>query len=270
MNTSKQTVAPPSLSGRQRAEISPQRRRELFAAFSGSRDRALRDELVFMHLGMVRQLAVRFASRSEPLDDLVQVGIVGLINAIDRFDPNRGVEFSSFAVPTIVGEIKRHFRDRSWAMGVPRRLKDLNVAINRAIESLMVELGRPVTPADLATRLNVSVEDILEAQETSGAYALRSLDADVGDSTQTIGEYLGADDPNLNATLEATCLRSACTALDPRERVIVYLRFFQCVSQSEIARRMHCTQMHVSRLQRRAIEKLRAASRSPRDGSVQM
>src|SRR5689334_6769961 len=133
------------------------RRRELFVLYAETREQSLRDDLVFAHLAMVRQLASRFASRAENLEDLIQVGIIGLIKAIDRFDPRRGVEFSSFAVPTIVGEIKRHFRDKSWAMRVPRRLKDLNVAVGRAVEELTIEMGRSVTPADLAARLGVSV-----------------------------------------------------------------------------------------------------------------
>ena len=245
------------------AVVDPVRRRELFSRFAATKERAIRDELVFAHLAMVRQLASRFSNRAESLEDLVQVGIIGLIKAIDRFDPERGVEFSSFAVPTIVGEIKRHFRDKSWAMRVPRRLKDLNVAVGRAVEVLTVEAGRSVTAADLAAHLGVSVEDIVEAQETSRAYALHSLDAEVdgrdGRSSTTLGDAIGAADAGLEMLLERTFLRGACAALGPRERVIVYLRFFQGVSQSEIARRLACTQMHVSRLQRRALEKMRAA-----------
>jgi RNA polymerase sigma-B factor len=240
------------------------RRRELFRAFAATKDGSVRDELVFSHLGMVRQLASRFSNRSEPLDDLVQVGIIGLIKAIDRFDPDRGVEFSSFAVPTIVGEIKRHFRDKSWAMRVPRRLKDLNVAVGRALEELSVELGRSVTPGDIAARLGVAVEDIVEAQESSRAYILQSLDSETDSgsrpSAQTVGDSVGENDHDLSLLIDRTCLRDACAGLDARERVIVYLRFFQGVSQSEIARRLACTQMHVSRLQRRALEKMRAAA----------
>ena len=240
------------------------RRREMFVLFAATREQSLRDDLVFAHLAMVRQLASRFASRAESLEDLNQVGIIGLIKAIDRFDPSRGVEFSSFAVPTIVGEIKRHFRDKSWAMRVPRRLKDLNVAVGRAVEELTIELGRAVTPADLAARLGVSVEDIVEAQETSRAYALQSLDAEMdgrdGRSSSTLGDSVGANDADLDLLLERTFLHDACATLSQRERIIVYLRFFQGVSQSEIARRLSCTQMHVSRLQRRALEKIRTAT----------
>jgi len=257
---SSRTSAQPSAAGtRDNA-----RRRELFRELAASKDPAIREELVFSHLGMVRQLASRFSNRAEALDDLIQVGIIGLIKAIDRFDPDRGVEFSSFAVPTIVGEIKRHFRDKSWAMRVPRRLKDLNVAVGRAVEELTVELGRSVTAGDIALRLGVAVEDIVEAQETSRAYVLQSLDSEIdsgnGSGAHTLGDLVGGDDRELSQLVDATCLRDACAGLDARERVIVYLRFFQGVSQSEIARRLKCTQMHVSRLQRRALEKMRAAA----------
>lgn len=244
------------------------RRRDLFRAFAATRDRAVRDELIFSHLGIVRQLAARFSSRNEAIEDLNQVGIIGLIKAVDRYDPERGVEFSSFAVPTIVGEIKRHFRDKGWAMRVPRRLKDLNVAISRAVEELTVELGRSVTHADLAARLGVSVDAIVEAQESSRAYILQSLDSEieggVHPNAHTLGDGVGSDDRELNLLIEKTFLKDACECLDARERIIVYLRFFQGVSQSEIARRLHCTQMHVSRLQRRALEKMRRAGEAAR------
>jgi RNA polymerase sigma-B factor len=236
----------------------------LFRAFAASKDPAVRDELVFSHLGMVRQLASRFGNRSESLEDLIQVGIIGLIKAIDRFNLERGVEFSSFAVPTIVGEIKRHFRDKSWAMRVPRRLKDLNVAVNRAVEELAVKLGRSVTPADLAKHLRVSVDDIVEAQEMSRAYILQSLDSEVDTSSHpracTIGDSVGGEDRELDRLTDRAYLRDACASLERRERIIVYLRFFENVSQSEIARRLNCTQMHVSRMQRRSLEKMRRAA----------
>jgi RNA polymerase sigma-B factor len=244
-------------------EETAQRRRELFRDFYASKDPALREKLVFEHLPMVRQLASRFANRSESLDDLFQVGIIGLIKAVDRFDPNRGVEFSSYAVPTIVGEIKRHFRDKGWSMRVPRRLKDLNVAVNRAVDELAVELGRSVTFGDLARRLGVTVEEIVEAQELSKAYILQSLDCEIDSEHSprggTMGDIVGLQDGELDRLMDKASLRGACATLDARERVIVYLRFFQGVSQSEIARRLRCTQMHVSRLQRRALEKMRHA-----------
>lgn len=242
------------------------RRAEMFRTFAETHDPSLRDELIFSYLGMVRQLAVRFSSRHEALEDLVQVGIIGLIKAVDRFDPGRGFGFASFAVPTIVGEIKRHFRDKGWAMHVPRRVKDLNVLIGRTVDHLVVELGRSVTPADLAQRLGVSVEDIVEAQESSRAYTLQSLDSEVDhgvhQSPQALGDVVGKDDRNLDAVLDKTCIKTACEGLSARERVIIYLRFFESVSQSEIAQRLRCTQMHVSRLQRRALEKMRFASKN--------
>ena len=142
-----------------------ERTRELFAQFTHSRDPRLRDELVVAHLNLVRYLAVRFANRGEALDDLIQVGTVGLIKAIDRFDTGRGVEFTTYATPTIIGEIKRYFRDKGWAVRVPRRLQELNLAVNRAVENISVELGRAATVSDLAARLGATDEEIIEAQE---------------------------------------------------------------------------------------------------------
>ena len=240
------------------------RRKTLFLEYARTKNPKAREELIFSHLGMVRQLASRFSSRSEAVEDLFQVGIIGLINAIDRYDPQRGVEFSSFAVPTIVGEIKRHFRDKGWAMRVPRRLKDLNVSIGRAMETLSVELGRSVTPADLAQRLRVSVADVLEAQESSHAHMLQSLDSQIDASGRlrsfTVADGVGAPDGELDGLVDKAYLKEACAGLDHRERIIVYLRFFQGVSQSEIARRLNCTQMHISRLQHRALGKMRQAA----------
>ena len=236
-------------------------RRQKFEAYGRTHDPALREALIFEHLGMVHHLASRFVKRSERLEDLVQVGIIGLIKAVDRFDPSRGIDFSSFAVPTIVGEIKRHFRDKGWAMHVNRRIKDLHVSVGRAVETLTVELGRAVTPVDVAKHLNVSVEDVLEAQEASNGYILQSLDAprpndpDAGPIGGTASDPTAQAD--LDLLLERASLKQACAALDERERTIVYLRFFQGVTQSEIARRLDCTQMHVSRLQARALEKMR-------------
>src|SRR5215472_9948432 len=153
--------------------------RAMFAQFAGDRDPKIREELVVAHLKLVRFLAVRFANRGESIEDLIQVGTVGLIKAIDRFDVERGVEFTTYATPTIVGEMKRHFRDKGWAVKVPRRLQELNLAVNRAVERLSIELGRAATVADIAKALGATDEEIIEAQELGQAYNLLSLDTEL-------------------------------------------------------------------------------------------
>jgi RNA polymerase sigma-B factor len=221
----------------------------------------LRDELVVAHLNLVRYLAVKFANRGESLDDLIQVGTVGLLKAIDRFDLERGVEFTTYATPTIVGEIKRYFRDKGWAVKVPRRLQELNLSVNRAIEKLNVKLGHSPTVAELAEHLGVSQEDILEAQELGQAYNLLSLDTELsgeGDKkTQTLADYIGHNDAGLELLEDKANLERAFDVLTRRERVILYLRFYESVSQTEIAKRLNVSQMHVSRLQQKALEKLK-------------
>jgi len=235
--------------------------RALFAEYGRSRNAKLRDELVVAHLNLVRYLAVRFANRGEALDDLIQVGTVGLIKAIDRFDTGRGVEFTTYATPTIIGEIKRYFRDKGWAVKVPRRLQELNLAVNRAVEHVSVELGRSATVADLAKRLGASDEEIIEAQELGQAYNLLSLDSDLSvegeGKTTTLMDYLGRNDPELALLEDKALLGRAMVVLDPRERIILFLRYYENVSQTEIARRLNVSQMHVSRLQQRALEKLK-------------
>jgi RNA polymerase sigma-B factor len=222
----------------------------------------LRDELVVAHLNLARFLAVKFANRGEPLDDLVQVGTMGLLKAIDRFDTGRGVEFTTYATPTIVGEIKRYFRDKGWAVKVPRRLQELNLAVNRASDKLAIELGRSPTVAELAATLSAGEEEILEAQELGQAYNLLSLDSEVsGDTdrkTQTLADTVGMEDTRLNLLEDRANLERAFGVLSGRERVIIYLRFYASVSQTEIAKRLNVSQMHVSRLQAKALEKLRA------------
>ena len=245
------------------------RTREAFAKLAAARgvdqfahDR-LRDDLVVAYLNLVRYLAVKFANRGEALEDLIQVGTLGLIKAIDRFDAARGVEFTTYATPTIVGEIKRHFRDKGWAVKVPRRLQELNLAVNRAIEKLAVDLGHSPTVAELAKRLGVSEEEILEAQELGQAYNLLSLDTEVGGegekSTQTLADYIGEHDPQLLNLEDRANLERAFAVLPGRERIILFLRFYESVSQTEIAKRLNVSQMHVSRLQQKALEKLRTA-----------
>jgi RNA polymerase sigma-B factor len=235
--------------------------RRTFAAFVRDRDPELREELVLAHVKLVRYLAVRFANRGESIEDLIQVGTVGLIKAIDRFDVGRGVEFTTYATPTIVGEMKRHFRDKGWAVKVPRRLQELNLAVNRAVERLSIELGRAATVADLAKELGASDEEIIEAQELGQAYNLLSLDSEVasdGDlKSASLMDYIGTEDVELRLLEDKANLQRAFEVLDPRERIIVYLRFYENVSQAEIASRLHVSQMHISRLQARALEKLR-------------
>src|SRR5579875_3344887 len=206
----------------------------------------LRSDLVVAHLNLVRYLAVKFANRGEALDDLIQVGTVGLLKAIDRFDLDRGVEFTTYATPTIVGEIKRYFRDKGWAVKVPRRLQELNLAVNRALEKLTVKMGRSPTIAELGQ-----------------AYNLLSLDTELsgeGDKkSQTLADYVGQNDAALELLEDKANLERAFDVLTGRERVILYLRFYENVSQTEIARRLNVSQMHVSRLQAKALEKLRSA-----------
>ena len=254
-----------------------QRVRETFAKFAeeraarelnekhGSEYEHLRDELVVAHLNLVRFLAVKFANRGEALDDLMQVGTLGLLKAIDRFDLERGVEFTTYATPTIVGEIKRYFRDKGWAVKVPRRLQELNLSVNRASEKLTSSLGHSPTVAELASHLGAREEDILEAQELGQAYNLLSLDTEVsgdGDKkSHTLAEYVGQDDPGLELLEDRANLERAFTVLSRRERIILFLRFYESVSQTEIAKRLNVSQMHVSRLQQRALEKLRTAMR---------
>ncbi|MDQ6779964.1 MAG: SigB/SigF/SigG family RNA polymerase sigma factor [Candidatus Eremiobacteraeota bacterium] len=235
--------------------------RELFGVFSQTRDPKIREELVVAHLNLVRYLAVRFANRGEALDDLIQVGTVGLIKAIDRFDTGRGVEFTTYATPTIIGEIKRYFRDKGWAVRVPRRLQELNLAVNRAVESVSVELGRAATVSDLAQRLGATDEEIIEAQELGQAYNLLSLDSELsvdGDAkATTLLDYLGREDSELALLEDKANLEPAFTILDRRERIIIYLRFYENMSQTEVAKRLNVSQMHISRLQQRALDKLK-------------
>jgi RNA polymerase sigma-B factor len=245
------------------------RTREAFAELARARkenaaeSEQMRDELVVAHLNLVRYLAVKFANRGESLDDLIQVGTVGLIKAIDRFDLERGVEFTTYATPTIVGEIKRHFRDKGWAVKVPRRLQELNLSVNRAIEKLTIALGHSPTVKELADELHATEEEVLEAQELGQAYNLLSLDTEItgeGDkNAQKLADYIGEADPQLANLEDRANLERAFEVLSRRERIILFLRFYESISQTEIAKRLNVSQMHVSRLQQKALEKLRDA-----------
>ncbi|MHB1165403.1 MAG: RNA polymerase sigma factor SigF [Candidatus Nanopelagicales bacterium] len=234
---------------------------ELAALPDGDPRRApVRDELVTMHLPLVRHLAGRYRDRGEPWEDLVQVGTVGLIKAVDRFDVDRGVEFSTFATPTILGEIKRNFRDRSWALKVPRRLQDLQAQVTSRAEELTASLGRAPTVRELASAIDVPEADVLDALEARHAYAADSLDATLpgDDSGGTVAASIGADDPAFLAVEDREALRPLLAALPDRERRIVMLRFFERKTQSQIAEQLGISQMHVSRLLARTLAQLRA------------
>ena len=218
-----------------------------------------RDELVRLHLPLVEHLARRFAGRGEPLDDLVQVGTIGLIKAVDRFDTERGVEFSTYATPTIVGEIKRHFRDKGWAIRVPRRLQELRLTLTGATEDLSHALGRAPTVAELAAKIGVSEEVVLEGLESANAYSTVSLDAgaDGDGGTATVLDSIGGDDEALDGVVYRESLRPLLAKLPSRERHILMLRFFRGMTQSQIAAEVGISQMHVSRLLAKTLAELR-------------
>ncbi|MDQ1695592.1 MAG: polymerase sigma-B factor [Frankiaceae bacterium] len=226
---------------------------------SDPRRQRVRDELVEMHLPLVEYLARRFRNRGEPLDDLVQVATIGLIKSVDRFDLGRGVEFSTYATPTIVGEIKRHFRDKGWAIRVPRRLQELKLALAKATSELSQKNGRAPTVAELALHLSLSEEDILEGLESSNAYSAVSLDApDSGDDdSPAVADSLGVTDESLEGVEYRESLKPLLEKLPPREKKILLLRFFGNMTQSQIAAELGISQMHVSRLLARTLAQLR-------------
>jgi len=218
-----------------------------------------RDELVRLHLPLVEHFARRFLNRGEPFDDLLQVGTIGLIKAVDRFDTDRGVEFSTYATPTIVGEIKRHFRDKGWAVRVPRRLQELRLSLASATSELSQKQGRSPTVSELARKIGVSDEEIIEGLESSNAYSTLSLDApDSGDdSALSMIDVIGGDDEALEHVENRETIKPLLEALDPREKHILTLRFFKGMTQSQIAAEIGISQMHVSRLLARTLGRLR-------------
>jgi RNA polymerase sigma-B factor len=224
-------------------------------------DHAARQKLITMYLPLVRSLARRYASRGEHFDDLVQVGAIGLIKAIDRFDLDRGVELTTYATPNIVGEIKRYFRDKGWSVRVPRGLQELNIRINKLIDELVPKLQRSPTINEIAEAAGVTPADVLEALETSQAYNSVSLQSSLGgeqgDEEATLIDYLGKEEENYDIMEDRTVLAPGFAKLDKRERTILYLRFFEGLTQSQIAARVGISQMHVSRLIRRSLERLR-------------
>ncbi|HET6627920.1 MAG TPA: RNA polymerase sigma factor SigF [Nocardioidaceae bacterium] len=224
-----------------------------------ARHSEIRDELVRLHLPLVEHLARRFRNRGEPFDDLVQVGTIGLIKAIDRFDLGRAVEFSTYATPTIVGEIKRHFRDKGWAIRVPRRLQELRISISAATAELTQSLGHSPTISDIATRVGVTEEEVLEGLESANAYSTLSLDATdpTEDSALSMLDSLGEDDEALESVDNRESIKPLLEQLHPREKHILTLRFFRGMTQSQIATEIGVSQMHVSRLLNKTLEHLR-------------
>src|SRR5690349_15579262 len=223
-------------------------------------DLAAREQLIEQYMSLVRSLARRYSYRGEQLEDLVQIGAIGLIKAIDRFDVNRGVELTTYATPNIIGEIKRHFRDRGWSVRVPRGLQELNIQLSRLLEELTVQLSRSPTIAELAKAAEVTDEEVLEALESGRAYS--SLSLSVGASQDDEGELdplesLGTEEPRYALTEDLAVLAPGFRVLDERERQILHLRFFEGLTQSQIAQQVGISQMHVSRLIRRSLEKIR-------------
>lgn len=236
-----------------------ERTHELFRLYKEKGDEEARDQLIVSHLNLVRFLASKFKNRGEPLDDLVQVGTIGLIKAIDRFDPDRGLEFTTYATPTILGEIKRHFRDKGWSIRVPRRLQELSAKVNQATDELTVELQRSPSVEEIAAKLGVGAEEILEAMESSGAYTSVSLEAggsSEDDEAPALIDRLGSVDEDLDASDDRMVIDDAISDFSPREQEIVRMRFIDGLTQVEIAKRLGVSQVQVSRLLRRTLRKI--------------
>jgi RNA polymerase sigma-B factor len=224
-------------------------------------DLAAREKLIEQYMSLVRSLARRYSYRGEQLEDLVQIGAIGLIKAIDRFDLDRGVELTTYATPNIIGEIKRHFRDKGWSVRVPRGLQELNVQLSRLVESLTVQLGRSPTIPELAKAAGVEEEAVLEALESGRAYSSLSLSTGGGggDGDEDLDpmESIGTEEHQFEVSEDRAVLAPGFRVLDERERKILQLRFFDGLTQSQIAQQVGISQMHVSRLIRRSLEKIR-------------
>jgi RNA polymerase sigma-B factor len=224
-------------------------------------DTAAREAVIERFLPLARRLARRYERVDEPMDDLVQVACIGLVKAVDRFDPTRGIAFSSFAVPTILGELKRYFRDAGWAVHVPRSIQERVLEVNRAVTELSRTHGRSPTPAELAAATDFTLEEVLEAMEAATAYDSVPLEAprspEEGE-TERVVERLGAEDPGYELAEYSATLGPELSALPERDRRVLYLRFVEDMTQSEIAEQIGVSQMHVSRLIRAALAKLRS------------
>ncbi len=233
--------------------------RELFRRFKEEGDMDAREKLVMSHLNLVRFIANKFKNRGEPIDDLVQVGYLGLLKAIDRFDPSRGLEFTTFATPTIMGEIKRHFRDKGWSVRVPRRLQELSAKVNQATDTLTSQLQRSPTISEIADYLDATVDEVLEAMESSSAYSSVSLEAPSGaddDDTPSVIDRYATEDSDLAFTDDRIIIEEALASFSPRERDVIEMRFLKGMTQIEIAEKLGISQVQVSRLLRRTLKKI--------------
>lgn len=236
-----------------------ERTRELFRLYKEEDDEEAREQLIVSHLNLVRFLASKFKNRGEPMDDLLQVGTIGLIKAIDRFDPARGLEFTTFATPTIMGEIKRHFRDKGWSVRVPRRLQELSAKVNATTDELTRELQRPPSVAEVAERLGATVDEVLEAMESSTAYSSVPLEGTGQDSDEdapSILDHYAAEDGDLAASDDRMVIEEAINSFTPREQAVIRMRFEEGLTQVEIAERLGISQVQVSRLLRKVVKQV--------------
>lgn len=236
-----------------------QKTHELFRRYKEEGDMDAREQLVMSHLNLVRFLANKFKNRGEPLDDLIQVGYLGLLKAIDRFDPDRGLEFTTYATPTIMGEIKRHFRDKGWSVRVPRRLQELSAKVNQATDTLTTQLQRSPTVEEIAEYLNATVDEVLEAMESSSAYSSVPLEGtgnNESDDTPSVIDRYAAEDNDLAFTDDRLIIEEALEGFSPREREVIELRFLKGMTQIEIAEQLGISQVQVSRLLRRTLKKI--------------
>ncbi len=243
-----------------------ERVRELFIELRNNHSQKTRDELISLHIHLVEYLARKFSNRGEPYEDLLQVGFIGLIKAIDRYDLDRGVEFTTYATPTIVGEIKRYFRDKGWAIRIPRRLQMKDIELNHAVEYLTQELKRTPTLSEIAAHMHISEEEVVEVLEStylSDCVSLDNLTQDLGmDKGFSLIDHLGKEDTEYSLTEYRETISKLMDRLDEREQKIIYMRFFHGLTQVEIARELNISQMHVSRLLNKILRKLREAVES--------
>jgi RNA polymerase sigma-B factor len=233
-----------------------------FAEFARTRDPGLRADLIEAHLPLARHFAGRFRDRGQPTEDLVQVASLALVKAVDRFEPERGLQFSTYAAQTILGELKRHFRDRGWSVHLPRRLQELYLQVNQAVGALEQDLGRSPTVVEIAEVAGLLREEVVEALEAGQAYRSKSLDNPTAEGTGSLSDSFGADDDQFERVDQRAATERLLDILPARERLIVHLRFFGGLTQSQIAERVGISQMHVSRLLARSLRQLRGGATS--------